>query len=438
MDMKKWNLIPKWIGLMAFGFSAFAQNPLPGKEQTKPIALVGGTVCIGNGQTIPNGVVIFDQGKITQVGAANVAIPAGAEVISVVGKHVYPGLISPYAQAGLNEIGAVRTTHDFEEIGDYNPNVRALIAYNTDSEVIPTIRGNGVLIGQTTPSGGIIAGTSSIMHYDGWNWEDAALKVDDGIWMNWPTRQSRSFDFATMEFKVGKNPRYEAIKMELNQLFRDAKLYQEIPKPEVVNLKLASMKGLFTGAQRLFIEANEGKEIIEAIQFCEQMGVKKVVMVGVENPGLALELLKEKQIPVLVSGTHRLPNKSDDDIWQPYKLPSQLVKEGLLVGLFYNASYWRTRNLPFVAGTAAAYGLTPGQALQLITENNAKILGIDDRVGTLAVGKDATLVVSEGDILDMRTNKVLHAYIQGRKVELDDKQKRLYYKFNEKIESSKK
>jgi len=351
---------------------------------------------------------------------------------------VYPGLISPCAQAGLNEIGAVRTTHDFEEIGDYNPNVRALIAYNTDSEVIPTIRGNGVLIGQTTPSGGIIAGTSSIMHYDGWNWEDAALKVDDGIWMNWPTRQSRSFDFATMEFKVGKNPRYEAIKMELNQLFRDAKLYQEIPKPEVVNLKLASMKGLFTGAQRLFIEANEGKEIIEAIQFCEQMGVKKVVMVGVENPGLALELLKEKQIPVLVSGTHRLPNKSDDDIWQPYKLPSQLVKEGLLVGLFYNASYWRTRNLPFVAGTAAAYGLTPGQALQLITENNAKILGIDDRVGTLAVGKDATLVVSEGDILDMRTNKVLHAYIQGRKVELDDKQKRLYYKFNEKIESSKK
>lgn len=436
--MKKRTFIPYFLGLMSLTTVTFAQNPLPGKPQTKPIALVGGTVFIGNGESIPNGVVVFDQGKIIQVGPASTAFPSGTEVISVAGKHVYPGIISPYAQAGLNEIGAVRTTHDFEEIGDYNPNVRALIAYNTDSEVIPTIRGNGVLIGQTTPSGGVIAGSSSIMHYDGWNYEDAVLKADDGIWMTWPSRVSRSFDFATMEFKVGKNPRYESIKTELAQLFRDAKLYAETPKPEVTNLKLASMKGLFTGAQRLFIESNEGKEIIEAIQFCEQMGVKNVVMVGVENPGLALELLKEKKIPVLVSATHRLPNKSDDDIWQPYKLPSMLVKEGLLVGLFYNASYWRTRNLPFVAGTAAAYGLTPGQALQMITENNAKILGIDHRVGTLAVGKDATLVVSEGDILDMRTNKVHHAFIQGKKVELDDKQKRLYYKFNEKIESSKK
>lgn len=436
--MKNLKLFSLLLGLTGMSLATQAQNPLPGKPQTKPIALVGGTVFIGNGESIPNGVLVFDKGKITQVGPASTSIPAGAEVISISGKHVYPGIISPYAQAGLNEIGAVRTTQDYEEIGDYNPNVRALIAYNTDSEVIPTLRGNGVLIGQTTPSGGIIAGTSSIMQYDGWNWEDAVLKADDGIWMTWPSRQSRSFDFATMEFKIGKNPRYESTKLELTQLFRDAKLYAENPKPEVTNLKLASMRGLFSGTQRLFIESNEGKEIIEAIQFCEQMGVKNLVMVGVENPGLALDLLKERKIPVLVSATHRLPNKTDEDIWQPYKLPAQLVKEGLLVGLFYNASYWRTRNLPFVAGTAAAYGLTPAQALQMITENNAKILGIDQRVGTLAVGKDATLVVSEGDILDMRTNKVHHAFIQGKKVELDDKQKRLYYKFNEKIESSKK
>mgnify|MGYP006189973811 CR=1 FL=1 len=420
--------------LSATTLSVRAQNPLPGQAQKAPIALVGGDIYVGNGKTISKGILVFDKGKITAIGTDKTIIPAKAEVIEITGKHVYPGIISPYAQAGLNEIGAVRTTQDFSEVGDYNPNVRALIAYNTDSEVIPTIRGNGILIGQVTPSGGIIPGTSSIVHYDGWNWEDAALKVDDGIWMSWPARISRNFDFATMNFTTGKNPKYEQNIQELRQLFTEAKKYAEISNPSNTNLKLASMKGLFTGSQQLFLEVNEGKEIIEAIQFAEQQGVKRLVLVGVENPDLAIPLIKEKNIPVLLSGTHRLPNKTDDDVWNPYKLPSDLMNQGILVGMFYNASYWRTRNLPFVAGTAAAHGLTPVQALQMITENNAKILGIADRVGTLEVGKDATIVISAGDILDMRTNKVSHAFIQGKKVDLDDKQKRLYHKFSEKLE----
>ncbi|RFS14163.1 amidohydrolase family protein [Emticicia sp. C21] len=425
--MKKYIIL---LGLALAGFGIKAQNQAPAQPQTRAIALVGGTIHVGDGRIIQNGVVVFDKGVITAIGDASLNYDKPAtETINVAGKSVYPGIIAPSALAGLVEIASVRATLDNQETGQFNPHVRALIAHNTDSEVIPTLRGNGILIGQSTPEGGIISGTSAIMEYDGWNWEDAALKKDDGVWLNYPALVSRQFSFEELKFTIKKNEKYMEQKNELAQLFSEGLAYAEISNPSPKNAQLEALKGLFDGSKQLFIRVNSGKEIIEAVKLAKQYKISKIVVVGGEEAELAIDFLKENNIPVIVNGTHRLPNTTDDDVWNPYKLPNVLMKAGLTVGMYYTEEFWRTRNLPFVAGTAAAFGMAQEDALKMITLNNAKILGIDKQVGSLEVGKLATIVVSAGDILDMRTSKVEQAFIRGKKIDLDDKQKRLYKKY---------
>ncbi len=426
----------KQLSLLALIFIStlgFAQNPAPASPQSKPIALVGGTIHVGDGKIIQNGVIVFDKGIITAIGEANTNFDkANTEIITVNGKSVYPGIIAPAALAGLIEIASVRSSTDQSEIGMFNPNIRSLIAHNTDSEVIPTLRGNGILIGQTTPEGGIISGTSSIMEYDGWNWEDAALKKDDGVWLNYPTLIARQFSIEELRFTIKKNDKYIEQKNELHKFFADALAYSEMANPNPKNAKMEAMRGLFDGSKQLFISTNYGKEIIESVRLAQQYKVKKIVIVGGEEADLAIDFLKENNIPIIVAPTHRLPNTTDEDVWQAYKLPAKLMKAGILTGMFYTESSWRTRNLPFVAGNAAAFGMDKEDALKMITSNNAKILGIDKQVGTLEVGKHATIAISAGDILDMRTNKVEYAFIRGKKIDLDDKQKRLNKKYVEK------
>jgi imidazolonepropionase-like amidohydrolase len=425
----------KYIYLLVFQLVAntiFAQNQAAGSPQTKAIALVGVTIHTANGQVIENGIIVFNKGIITAVGGATTTYDkANTETIDLKGKSIYPGLISPANELGLTEIDAVRATNDMVEIGGINPHVRALIAYNTDSELIPTVRSNGILITQATPQGEIVAGTSSIMQMDGWNWEDAALKKDDGIHINWVGYFKRDFDFATFTASTKKNDKREEVLREIDKTFNDAIAYSQT-KPSVSNVKLEAMKGLFDGSKTLYISADYGKEIIEAVQFAKAKGVNKIVIIGGEESLLAADFLKENNVPVIVNTTHRLPNSVDDDTDIAYKLPQLLAQKGVLVGLAYIGLNWRTRNLPFLAGTVAGHGMDKEEALKLITANNAKILGIDKMVGTLEVGKHATLIVSAGDVLDMRTAKVEHAFIQGRKVDLDDKQKRLYRKYSEK------
>jgi imidazolonepropionase-like amidohydrolase len=425
----------KYIYLLVFQLVAntiFAQNQAAGSPQTKAIALVGATIHTANGQVIENGIIVFNKGIITAVGGATTTYDkANTETIDLKGKSIYPGLISPANELGLTEIDAVRATNDMVEIGGINPHVRALIAYNTDSELIPTVRSNGVLITQATPQGEIVAGTSSIMQLDGWNWEDAALKKDDGVHINWVGYFKRDFDFTNFSVSTKKNDKRDETLREIDKTFNDAIAYSQT-KPSVSNVKLEAMKGLFDGSKTLYISADYGKEIIEAVQFAKAKGVKKIVIIGGEESLLAADFLKENNVPVIVNTTHRLPNSADDDTDIAYKLPQLLAQKGVLVGLAYIGLNWRTRNLPFLAGTVAGHGMDKEDALKLITANNAKILGIDKMVGTLEVGKHATLIVSAGDVLDMRTAKVEHAFIQGRKVDLDDKQKRLYRKYSEK------
>jgi imidazolonepropionase-like amidohydrolase len=213
------------INLILISQCVMAQNPAAGKSVAGVTVFSNAKIFVGNGREINNGSLVIENGKITAVSEGDISANyASAKKVNVGGKHIYPGLISPVNSLGLTEIEAVRTTSDFQEVGQLNSNVRALIAYNTDSEVIPTVRSNGVLITQATPEGGLISGRSSVMYLDGWNWEDALLKADDGVWLNWPSKMTTSFDFATGTRESKKNENYQTTIDELNKFFAQAKL----------------------------------------------------------------------------------------------------------------------------------------------------------------------------------------------------------------------
>ena len=424
------------ILLACIAGSVLAQVPSPGKPQENPIALVGVTAHIGNGTVIENAVVGFDGGKITIVEERSDVSDdqlSGYEVVELEGKHVYPGFIMPITNLGLTEIGAVRATRDSREIGELNPNIRSIIAYNTDSENIPTFRFNGILYAQITPEGGRISGSSSVVGLDAWNWEDAVVKMDEGIHTNWPGKYSREFDFSTFTVNRVPNKDYEQDVQKIKTLIEDTKAYMEIG--ETNNLKLEAMKGLFDGSKTMYVHTGSAQEIVESVKILKEYGVQKIVLVEAEEALLVAEFLKENDIPVIISDVHRLPSRAEDPIDLPYSLPALLTKEGITVSLMYYGVS-NARNLPFYAGTAATYGLGKEEALKCITLNTAKILGIDDIAGSLETGKDASLFVSEGDALDMRTNILERAYFQGRFLDLEGIQQRLYQKYKEKYEAA--
>jgi len=410
------------------------QAQTPAKPQTKPIVLQNGVLHLATGEVLQNASLRFENGVITAVGSQ---VPLdGAEIVPLDGQHVYPSLILPCTAVGLNEIAQIRSTLDYAETGEFNPNVRTQIAFNTDSELLPTTRSNGTLILQPCPRGGLISGTSAVMHMDGWNWEDATLKADDALHMNWVPMFTFGGFFSATPGQMQKNETRGETIQELENVFKQALAYTQ-STPATKNLKFDAMRGLFDGSKSLFIHVDFSKEIIESIQFAQKHQVKKIVVVGGAEAIEIVDFLRENQIPVILERIHRIPYKKEEAVWLPYQLPYLLQKAGILVGLGYDTNDTEpmsARNLPFLAGTAAAYGLTPEEALKTVTINTAKILGIDNLVGTIEKGKQATLVVSKGDILDMRTNNVTLAYIQGRKVDLNDKHKQLYEKFKGKYE----
>jgi hypothetical protein len=416
-----------------------AQSPVVAPAQKKPVMLTGGTIHTGTGVVIENGTIIFSDGKITAVGKSSDINQnkEGYEVIDVAGKQVYPGLIFPNTSLGLIEIGSgVEVATDNREIGDLNPNVRAIVAYNTDSHVIPVLRSNGILLAQIVPTGTLLPGTSSVVQLDAWTWEDAAYKIDNGIQLGWP-RKAPAGGRRGMEFLMmgaAGNITYDKNVEALEKIFTDAVAYASIAQPHDVNLRLEAMKGLFDGSKTMFIITTEPKCIIEAISFGKRYGVKKMVLAGADESAWDVkDFLKENNIPVLLADPLSLPKYDYSDTKLPYKLAAMFKKAGILVGLTYtNQAY---PNLPFAAGQTAAYGLTKEEALQTVTLNTAKILGIDDRTGSLEVGKDANIVVSTGDILDMATNNIEYAFIMGRNISLDNKHKQLSRRFKAKYDT---
>ena len=423
------------ILVVVFGISMLTKaQQIPGAKQTKSILILNATAHLGNGKTVENSLIGFKDGKITLVADAN-SNPDISNYdikISAKGKHVYPGFIAPNSTLGLVEIDAVKSSDDEDEIGNMNPHVRSLIAFNADSKVIETVRPNGVLIAQITPRGGRISGTSSVVQLDAWSWKDALIKENDGIHLNFPASFRRSGSW----FEPGiiePNKDYSKQIEEITAFIASAKAYLAENSKER-NLVLEATKGLFDGSQTLFVNANEEKQIVDAVQMCKENGIKKVVIVGGYEAHKTADLLLQNNIAVLLRNVHDMPRSDDDDYDLPFKLAKILTDKGLLVALENSGSMERmqSRNFPFLAGTCVAYGMGKEQALQLITLNAAKILGIDAQTGSLELGKDATLFISEGDALDMRTNNLTNAYIQGRQLSLETHQTNLNRKYKQK------
>jgi imidazolonepropionase-like amidohydrolase len=425
-DMRKIFLI---LGLAAILGIAHAQETVyPTPPQKATFALTNATIHVGNGEVITNGMVLVSNGKIVDVRPT--APIADVAVIDCKGQHIYPGLILASSQLGLIEVNSVRATIDAGEIGNINSNIRSIVAYNTDSKAINVLRTNGILMANIVPSGGLISGSSSVVQLDAWNWEDAAYVTDNGIHFRMPSLLTRRGGGRGGFGGFGAQPAGDPVQRALAQIdeakafFREAKAYATNSKPTNLNLKYEAVKGLYNKKQKLFIHCNIVKEMLIAIDFVKEFGFD-VVIVGGSDSWMIAPMLKENNIAVILEQMHSLPTMMDDDVDQPYKTPYMLQQAGVLFAINDEDGNSRYRNLPFNAGTAAAYGLTKEQALSAVTLNAAKILGIADKTGSIEKGKDANLVVSQGDLLDMKGNIITHAYIQGRDINLTDKHKQL-------------
>jgi imidazolonepropionase-like amidohydrolase len=418
--------------LAAVTAGAWSQ-PTPAPDQARSVLILGATAHLGTGDVLEDCAVGFRDGKIDYVGRSfQVNRQKYDDIVDAAGQHLYPGFIVTNTTLGLQEIGAVRATQDQYEVGTFRPNVRSVIAFNTDSEIPPTVRTNGVLMGQITPRGGVVSGSSGVVHFDGWNWEDAAIAMVDGIHLNWPSTHHRHNKDGKIDIQRRKT--YDQQKHEIERFFGEAQAYASAPRGSVTDVRHEGMRGLFDGSLCLYVHTDDARAITEAVHFKRDLGIERMAIVGGYDAYLVADLLRENDVAVMLQSVHSLPRFADDDVDLPFKLPKLLMDEGLTVALQVDKrmTEMNSRNLPFYAGTARAYGLTEEQAIQALTRNPARILGIDDQVGTLERGKTATLFLSEGDALDMRTNSLTHAWIEGRQIDLDNRQRQLYRKFQTK------
>ncbi len=420
--------------------SAFASDPIPAPKQKKPIALVGGTIHTVSGAVIQNGTVLFDKGRITAVGT-NVTIPADAERINVSGKHVYPGLIDAYSNMGLTEIGSVRGTLDISETGRINPNGRAEVAFHPESELIPVARSEGVAIAASTPGGELISGTSAAMMLDGWTYEDATLKSQTGLIVNWPSMVYVTSPFFRQPREEWQKQRDEQLKA-LRDAFADARAYMQAKKAEQsrmrdgvpyhdIDLRWEAMIPVLEGKVPVFVIANELAQIQSAISWAEQEGVSKnLVIVGGRDAWRVTDQLKAKGISVIVTPIHTAGRRWEDyDV--VFSLPAKLMQAGVKFCISGDYAASNSRTITHHAATAVAYGLQQDEGLKAITLYAAEILGIADKVGSIEVGKDATLMITDGDPLQLPT-KTEQLFIQGKKIDLRDRHKQLYNKYKEK------
>ncbi len=406
-------------------------------QNKKRVLLMNGVAHLGNGLVLENSLIAFSDGKIDLVADARLTridISKFDTTINLYGKHIYPGLIAPNCILGLQEAEAVRQTSDYAEVGDYNPHIRSLIAFNVESKILETVKTNGVLYVQSTPRDGVISGMSSVLASDGWNWEDAVVKADDGVHLNYPHSIQRHGWWAEPQ-PSDKNNKYTEQVNELITFFQNASAYNKQLTVTDKNLRYEAMKGIFDGTKNLYIHADYVKDIIGAINFIKQFNLKKVVLVGAKDCYKVTSLLKENNISVMLNRLHDLPELAEAETDLMFKLPYLLQKDSVLFCLQNQGDMeaMNARNLAFLAGTAVAYGLTKEQALQSITLNSAKILGVGHLIGSIEVGKLASLVVSEGDLLDMKTNSVILAYINGRQINLNNFQNELHKKYSNKL-----
>lgn len=410
----------------------------PGAPQTQPIVLFGGTVHPVSGPAIERGVVVFDNGKITAVGT-DAAVPENAARIDVTGQHVYPGLIDADTGLGLIEIPSVRATRDGAEVGEINPNARAQVAINPDSELIPVARANGVLSVLSVPTGGLLTGTSALIHLDGWTWEEMTVRAPVGLHITWPRFVQPTYRRSFFTPPPAENA--EELLARIERAFEDARAYAK-QRQAHANLGGAESAGpaydarweamlpVLEGALPVIVRADEWQQIESAVAFAARQKIKLILLGGYDAPRCA-ELLKQHNVPVIVAGVHRLPQRPGDPYDAPFTVPHRLHQAGIKFCISSSGEAQAVRNLPYHAATAAGYGLAADEALRAVTASAADILGVGERLGTLEVGKDATLLVASGDPLETAT-QIQRVYIQGRVVDLSNRHTRLWEKYKEK------
>jgi len=395
------------------------------------------------GSDIDNGYVLVKDGKIAGIGRANFTPPKGMRVIEGKGLHVYPGMIDSGTEIGLAEIGSTRESVDTAELGKFDPQLRAEIAINPASEHIPVTRANGITSVITLPSGsgaaqrGIISGQAALIHLDGWTWEEMTLKAPLAMNVTWP-EMTVQHGWRVRQSEEEQIKERDAHLRELANAFRDARAYMVAKRAENekglpyhnVDVRWEALIPVLEGAMPLVVWADEVQQIEAAVAWAEREKIK-IIIGGGHDAWRVADLLKSKGIAVLAGGLHRLPDRRFEEYDEPEQLPAKLYNAGVLFAIISEEEAAHERNLPYQASRAAAFGLPKDEALKALTLSPARIFGIADRVGSLEPGKDATLIVTTGDPLEIRSDVVLE-FIQGKKVDLSTRHTRLYQKYLEK------
>ena len=409
-----------------------AQTPAP--PQAGPIALTGGTVHTVSGEVIPGGTVVFEDGVITAVGR-EVPVPAGARTIDVSGREVYPGFVDAYSAMGLSEIGAVDVTLDLNELGPFNPNVQAHVAVNPESRHIGVARSNGVLVTVSSPSGGLVSGMAAAMMMEGWTWEEMTLQPDVGLIVNWPSPLASPWGGGQRDPEA----RYTEEIAELREHFASARAYAQARRAEAAGQapavrtdpRLEAMIPVLEGTVPVIVAANELRQLQDAVDWAEREGVR-LILRGGRDAHLLADHLAARQVPVLLTSVLDSPSRAWEAYDEEYTLPGRLHRAGVQIAITGGAAPAYANRLPFEAGAAVGFGLPQEAALRAVTLNPARFLGIDDRVGSIAVGRDATLMITTGNPLEYEST-VEQVFIQGREVDMGDAQRTFYEKYRQRL-----
>jgi imidazolonepropionase-like amidohydrolase len=443
--MNSTNALLVVVGAFAFGLvdvsTLHAQSrQVPAPPQDHPIAIVGATIHPVSSESIADGYIVFDAGKITAVGQGTPAsLPPNVTKLDGVGLHVYPGLINASTYVGLIEIGDVDQTNDSTELGRIKPEVRAAVAVNPDSDLIPVARANGILTSVIMPRGGLIPGRASIMRLDGWTWEAMAIDPEAGLCISWPRVDGGGgggFGGGRGRFGGGEDSgNANADILAIDKYFDDAQTYFKARENDTTarvttDLRYEAMRPFVAGEKPLFISATSPGQIDSAITWSARRGVK-IVIVGGTQADRCAALLKKYDVPVIITGTHRMAQRRYEAYDSGYTLPERLRQAGVRFCLSAGGEAAHDRNLNHQAATAAAYGLPKDEALKMVTLSAAQIIDQGDALGSLEVGKNATLIVTSGDPLEI-TSDTLIAFIDGRRIDLGTRQKSLFAKYQEK------
>lgn len=411
-----------------------AQVRMTVPPQAEPIAIQGATIHTVTNGVIENGTIIFNDGVITAIGA-DLDIPAGTRVVDGAGKHIYPGLIDAYSTVGISEIGAVDVSNDVNELGDFNPNVRADVAVNAESRHIGTSRSAGVLVAFSTPGGGLVSGMSSALSLEGWSWEEMSMESAAALNVNWPNPNPRRFrGFGGFGGPQEDPPTYEEQVQSLKSFFGEARAYRDaLAAGEEVRTdsRYAAMMPVFNREIPVVVSADGAAQINDAVTWALEEDIRIVIRGGQDAIHVA-DRLVANDIPVILTSTMAAPGRQYEGYDGAYTMPARLYEAGVRFAISGGSGSLYTNRLPWEAGVAVAFGLPEEEALKAVTINAAEFMGVSDRVGSLEPGKQATFLITTGTPLDM-TNDIEQSYIQGREIDMMDIQKFFFEKYMTKV-----